>query len=80
VGWESNSWIYIGKDEGYPTGIPIRSNTRVALEIDTQTGTLSFFIGGEQIACVVKGVPKDVYFGVCCYCDMILFIIFICFH
>jgi hypothetical protein len=22
---------------------------------------------------VVKGVPKDVYFGVCCYCDMILF-------
>jgi hypothetical protein len=45
-------------------GIPF--NTRVGLEVDAEAGTLDFFINGEQIPHRVTGVPKDVYFGVCC--------------
>jgi hypothetical protein len=46
--------------------VGISRNTRVALEVDAESGTLDFFINGEQIPHLVTGVPKDVYFGVCC--------------
>jgi hypothetical protein len=55
----------VGKEESYKPGIPLLSNTHIALELNADKGTLDFFIEGKQIPHRVKDIPKDVYFGVC---------------
>jgi hypothetical protein len=54
----------VGKSKWCETGVPVPSNTLVALEVDAGAGTLHFFINGKQIPYGVTGVPNDVYFGV----------------
>jgi hypothetical protein len=54
----------VGEDPKPLTGISIVSNSRVCLEVNTQTGTLDYFINDEHIKDRVVNVPKDVYFGV----------------
>jgi hypothetical protein len=56
--------MYVGKSSWCDTGVPLPSNTLVALEMDAGAGTLHFFINGKQIPRRVTGVPNDVYFGV----------------
>jgi hypothetical protein len=64
VGNNSDSRIFVGKDFKPFTGISIRTNSRVCLEVNTHTGTLDYFINDKHIKDRVVNVPKDVYFGV----------------
>jgi hypothetical protein len=64
MGWNSNSQIWVGKDDKSWTGIGIPTHTRVCLEVNTHTGTLDYFINEKHIKDRVVNVPKDVYFGV----------------
>jgi hypothetical protein len=63
-GRNSNSGIYVGKDEKPSSGIGINTDSRVCLEMNTHTGILDYFINDEHIKDRVVNVPKDVYFGV----------------
>jgi hypothetical protein len=45
-------------------GIGIPTHNCVCLEVNTQTGTLDYFINDKHIKDRVVNVPKDVYIGV----------------
>jgi hypothetical protein len=70
LGNNSNSNISVSQYHYCFTGVPLPSNTLVALEVDAGAGTLHFFINNKQIPYRVTGVPSDVYFGVWyCICE-----------
>jgi hypothetical protein len=64
MGGNSDSQIYVGKDNKPFIGIGIPTHTRVSLEVNTHTRTLDYFINDKHIKDRVVNVPKDVYFGV----------------
>jgi predicted membrane protein len=64
VGYNSNSWTYVGKDFKPSTGIGIPTDTCVCLDVNTHMGTLDYFISDKHIKDRVVNIPKDVYFGV----------------
>jgi hypothetical protein len=63
-GDDYNSYLYVGKDKDFRTNIPIPTNTRVCLEVNTHKKTLDYFINGKHVKNRTEHVPKDVYFGV----------------
>jgi hypothetical protein len=63
-GYDFNSGICVGGDHKPGTGIEIRTDSHVCLEVNTHTGTLDYFINDKHIKDRVVNVPKDVYFGV----------------
>jgi Flp pilus assembly CpaF family ATPase len=54
----------VGKNSKLYTGVIIVNHTCVCLEMNTQTGTLDYFINDKHIEDHVVNVPKDVYFQV----------------
>jgi hypothetical protein len=63
-GNDSKSYIYVGKDGEFHTGIGIPNHTRISLEVNTHNTTLDYFINDKHIKHRFVFVPKDVYFGV----------------
>jgi hypothetical protein len=63
-GNDSESGIWVGKNNKPLTGIGIGSNSSICLEVNTHTGTLDYFINHNHFKDRVVNVPKDVYFGV----------------
>jgi hypothetical protein len=64
MGDNSNSRIWLGKNEKPYTRIGIPTDSRVCLEVNTHTRILDYFINDKHIKYRVVNVPKDVYFGV----------------
>jgi hypothetical protein len=63
-GNNSNSKIWVGKNNKSYTVIGISTHTRVCLEVNTHMGTLNYFMNDKHIKDRVANVPKDVYFRV----------------
>jgi hypothetical protein len=63
-GNNSNSEIWVGRDNKPWTAIVIPTHSRVCLEVNTHTETLDYFINDKHIKDRVVNVPKNVYFGV----------------
>jgi hypothetical protein len=63
-GNNSNSCIWVGKDNKPSVGFGIPTHTRVCLEVNTNTGKLDYFFNDKHVKDCVVNVPKDVYFGV----------------
>jgi hypothetical protein len=64
----------VGKDNEPFIGIGIPTHTRVCLEVNTHTETLDYFINDKHIKDRVVNVPEDVYFGVCFFILIFIFI------
>jgi hypothetical protein len=60
----AKTWIFCGKSEVYSSNEGYPSGSLFALELNTMTGILYFFVNNKQIGHCVKNIPKGVYFGV----------------